>query len=166
MGLALLDYRKALSHSDPCLLSTISLFFPLSFLSASLIATLFPVTWWLSSILSFFSMLRWCQVLCDNLRLMEIKGIWETREYSTIPPNISHLLWGWEKEQEVTREKKKKGSGADYWNGSVFLWAVDGVPNTRLHGSTVIFKATHSLAPMFSHLRDGIYRLASGMKLM
>lgn len=63
----------------------------------------------------FFSVLRWCQVVCDNLRPMGIK--------------------------EVTREKKK-ASGADSWKKKAcFSGLVDGVPNTTLHGSTVIFKA-------------------------
>lgn len=62
--------------------------------------------------------LRWCQVVCDNSRLMGIKRVWETQENTilalAILPNISHLLWDWVEEQAVTRVEKK-GSGADYW---------------------------------------------------
>ncbi len=124
LGLALLDYCKALSCLDPRLSSIISMLFS-SLLPHRLCPRPSSPHFSLSLIVFllfclFFSMLRWCQVLCDNWRLMGIKRIWETWENTTIPLNISTLLWGRVKEQEVTREKKK-GSGADCWIESVLF---------------------------------------------
>ena len=53
-----------------------------------------------------------------NKRDVRHTGKKKKKKNATIPSNISHLLWGWAKEQEVTRERKK-GSGADYWKERV-----------------------------------------------
>lgn len=112
-----------------------------------------------------------CQVVCDNFRLMGIKRKRETQENTAILLTSPVFSWYSVKEQEVTREKKK-GSCTDYWKkGASFSRVRMGYQTSTWwqHCDLQSFSpsvSSHSLAPMFSHLREGIHWLGAGMKLL